>query len=61
MVIRAGSHEMLVRIALREDPDQIASSEASFGQKQIPNTVKPAVAATSIKRDPPLSSHFRDP
>ena len=25
------------------------------------NTVKPAVAATSIKRDPPVSSHFRAP
>ena len=25
------------------------------------NTVKPAVAATSIKRDPPLSGHFRPP
>ena len=25
------------------------------------NTVKPAVAATSIKRDPPLSGHFRAP
>ena len=24
-------------------------------------TVKPAVAATSIKRDPPLSGHFRAP
>ena len=25
------------------------------------STVKPAVAATSIKRDPPLSGHFRAP
>ena len=25
------------------------------------NTVKPAAAATSIKRDPPLSGHFRAP
>ena len=25
------------------------------------NTVKPAVAATSIKCDPPLSGHFRAP
>ena len=25
------------------------------------DTVKPAVAATSIKRDPPLSGHFRAP
>ena len=25
------------------------------------HTVKPAVAATSIKRDPPLSGHFRAP
>ena len=27
--------------------------------KILRNTVKPAVAATSIKRDPPLSGHFR--
>ena len=28
---------------------------------QLWKTVKPAVAATSIKRDPPLSGHFRAP
>ena len=28
LVIMAGSHKMLVRIAHREDPDQTASSEA---------------------------------
>ena len=28
LVIRAGIHKMLVRIANREDPDQTASSEA---------------------------------
>ena len=28
LVIRAGSHKILVRIANREDPDQTASSEA---------------------------------
>ena len=28
VVIRAGTHKMLVRIANREDPDQAASSEA---------------------------------
>ena len=28
MVIRTGIHELLVRIANREDPDQTASSEA---------------------------------
>ena len=28
LVIRAGSHQMLVGIANREDPDQTASSEA---------------------------------
>ena len=28
LVFRAGIHEMLVRIADREDPDQTASSEA---------------------------------
>ena len=28
LVIRAGSHKMLVRIANREDPDQTALSEA---------------------------------
>ena len=28
---------------------------------QIVYTVKPAVAVTSIKRDPPLSGHFRVP
>ena len=28
LVIRAGSHEILVRLANREDPDQTASSEA---------------------------------
>ena len=28
---------------------------------QFQSTVKPAVAATSIKRDPPLSGHFRAP
>ena len=28
LVIRAGSHKMVVRIANREDPDQTASSEA---------------------------------
>ena len=30
-------------------------------KQQIQNTVKPAVAATSIKRDPPLCGHFRAP
>ena len=30
-------------------------------QEKNPYTVKPAVAATSIKRDPPLSRHFRAP
>ena len=29
LVIRAGTHKMLVRIANREDPDQTASSEAA--------------------------------
>ena len=28
LVIRAGIHNMLVRVAKREDPDQTASSEA---------------------------------
>ena len=28
---------------------------------QVKSTVKPAVAATSIKRDPPLSGHFKAP
>ena len=28
LVIRAGSHKMVVRIANREDPDQTASSDA---------------------------------
>ena len=28
LVIRAGTHKVLVRIANREDPDQTASSEA---------------------------------
>ena len=28
LIIRAGTHKMLVRIANREDPDQTASSEA---------------------------------
>ena len=28
LVIRAGTHKMLVRIANKEDPDQTASSEA---------------------------------
>ena len=30
-------------------------------ERKIVNTVKPAVAVTSIKRDPPLSDHFRAP
>ena len=28
MVLRAGTHEILIRIANREDPDQTASSDA---------------------------------
>ena len=27
----------------------------------VKDTVKPAVAATSIKRDPPISGHFNAP
>ena len=32
-----------------------------FGVSSSVRTVKPAVAVTSIKRDPPLSGHFRVP
>ena len=33
----------------------------TFRMAVYDGTVKPAVAATSIKRDPPLSGHFRAP
>ena len=32
-----------------------------FNETIKTSTVKPAVAATSIKRDPPISGHFRAP
>ena len=46
------------------DPDQAAlGRDALFGSTLFAygSTVKPAVAATSIKRDSPFSSHFRAP
>ena len=35
LVIRAGIHKMLVRIANREDPDQTASSEAVWSESVL--------------------------
>ena len=35
--------------------------EFSLPGHYLENTVKPAVAATSCKRDPPISGHFRAP
>ena len=40
--------------------DLVANPEDSFASNNA-YTVKPAVAATSIKRDPPVSGQFRAP
>ena len=46
---------------VRGDNPRALASGLSYVQVDKHGTVKPAVAATSIKRDPPISGHFRAP
>ena len=50
LVIRAGTHKMVVRKANREDPDQISSSEAVY--QGLPSLSRFLCQATTLDHLP---------